>query len=155
MNIEIERKFLIKEIPKNCEQKIYIKQYYIHVDDKFVQRLRFFDNQKTIMSLKQNCAGLSRYEFEYEIPLEDAKKIVSMTNSIFIEKIRHIMYYESMKWEIDEFLGNNKGLLIAEVELEDENQKIKLPDWIVKEVTNQNKYFNYNLALRPYISWKH
>tara|TARA_B110000014_G_scaffold256293_1_gene239214 strand:+ start:445 stop:912 length:468 start_codon:yes stop_codon:yes gene_type:complete len=155
MNIEIERKFLIKEIPKNCEQKIHIKQYYIHVDDKFVQRLRFFDNQKTIMSLKQNCAGLSRYEFEYEIPLEDAKKIVSMTNSIFIEKIRHIMYYESMKWEIDEFLGNNKGLLIAEVELEDENQKIKLPDWIVKEVTNQNKYFNYNLALRPYISWKH
>ena len=155
MNIEIERKFLIKEIPKNCKQKIHIKQYYIHVDDKFVQRLRFFDNQKTIMSLKQNCAGLSRYEFEYEIPLEDAKKIVSMTNSIFIEKIRHIMYYESMKWEIDEFLGNNKGLLIAEVELEDENQKIKLPDWIVKEVTNQNKYFNYNLALRPYISWKH
>ena len=155
MNIEIERKFLIKEIPKNCEQKIHIKQYYIHVDDKFVQRLRFFDNQKTIMSLKQNCAGLSRYEFEYEIPLEDAKKIVSMTNSIFIEKIRHIMYYESMKWEIDEFLGNNKGLLIAEIELEDEDQKIKLPDWIVKEVTNQNKYFNYNLALRPYISWKH
>ena len=155
MNIEIERKFLIKEIPANCEQKIHIKQYYIHVDDKFVQRLRFFDNQKTIISLKQNCAGLSRYEFEYEIPLEDAKKIVSMTNSIFIEKIRHIMYYESMKWEIDEFLGNNKGLLIAEVELEDENQKIKLPDGIVKEVTNQNKYFNYKLALRPYISWKH
>ena len=136
-------------------KKIHIKQYYIHVDDKFVQRLRFFDNQKTIMSLKQNCAGLSRYEFEYEIPLEDACKIVSMTNSIFIEKIRHVVYYESMKWEIDEFLGNNKGLLIAEVELENENQKIKLPSWINQEVTNQNKYFNYNLALKPYISWKH
>ena len=92
---------------------------------------------------------------EKVVGTEDAKKIVSITDSIFIEKIRYIMYYESMKWEIDEFLGNNKGLLIAEVELEDENQKIKLPDWIVKEVTNQNKYFNYNLALRPYISWKH
>ncbi len=154
MNIEIERKFLIQKIPKNLDSKFHIKQFYIHVDDKFVQRLRFFDNKKAIMSLKQNCAGLSRYEFEYEIPLEDAKKIVSITDSIFIEKIRHIVYYESMKWEIDEFLGNNKGLLIAEVELEDEKQKIKLPDWIVQEVTNQNKYFNYNLALRPYISWK-
>ncbi len=154
MNIEIERKFLIQKIPKKLDNKFHIKQFYIHVDDKFVQRLRFFDNKKAIMSLKQNCAGLSRYEFEYEIPLEDAKKIVSITDSIFIEKIRHIVYYESMKWEIDEFLGNNKGLLIAEVELEDEKQKIKLPDWIVQEVTNQNKYFNYNLALRPYISWK-
>ena len=155
MNIEIERKFLINKKPENFDNKFHIKQFYIHVDDKFVQRLRLFNNEKAIMSLKQNCAGLSRYEFEYEIPLEDAKKIVSIADSIFIEKIRYIIYYESMKWEIDEFLGNNKGLLIAEVELEDENQKIKLPDWIVKEVTNQNKYFNYNLALRPYISWKH
>ena len=155
MNVEIERKFLIRKIPKNFENKFYIKQFYIHVDDKFVQRLRFFDNRKAIMSLKQNCAGLSRYEFEYKIPLEDAKKIISMTDSIFIEKIRYIVYYESMKWEIDEFLGNNKGLLIAEIELEDEKQKIKLPDWIDQEVTNQNKYFNYNLALKPYISWEH
>ena len=154
MNVEIERKFLIRKIPKNFENKFYIKQFYIHVDDKFVQRLRFFDNRKAIMSLKQNCAGLSRYEFEYKIPLEDAKKIISMTDSIFIEKIRYIVYYESMKWEIDEFLGNNKGLLIAEIELEDEKQKIKLPDWIDQEVTNQNKYFNYNLALKPYISWE-
>ena len=154
MNVEIERKFLIRKIPKNFENKFYIKQFYIHVDDKFVQRLRFFDNRKAIMSLKQNCAGLSRYEFEYKIPLEDAKKIISMTDSIFIEKIMYIVYYESMKWEIDEFLGNNKGLLIAEIELEDEKQKIKLPDWIDQEVTNQNKYFNYNLALKPYISWE-
>ena len=153
MNIEIERKFLIKKIPGHCKNKVHIKQYYIHVDDKLVQRLRFFDHQKTIISLKENCAGLSRYEFEYEIPLKDAQKIVSITNSKFIEKIRHIIYFDSMKWEIDEFLGDNKGLLIAEVELENENQKITLPDWIENEVTKQNKYFNYNLALRPYISW--
>lgn len=153
MNIEIERKFLINKIPENCQKSIHIKQYYMHIDDNFVQRLRFFDNEKAIISLKQNCAGLSRYEFEYEIPLSDAKKIVSMSNSKFTEKIRHIIYFDSIKWEIDEFLGENKGLLIAEVELESEDQNIMLPDWIDSEVTNQNKYFNYNLALRPYISW--
>jgi len=153
MNIEIERKFLINKIPENCKKSIHIKQYYMHIDDNFVQRLRFFNNEKAIISLKQNCAGLSRYEFEYEIPLSDAKKIVSISNSNFTEKIRHIIYFDSIKWEIDEFLGDNKGLLIAEVELESEGQHITLPDWIDSEVTNQNKYFNYNLALKPYISW--
>ena len=153
MNIEIERKFLINQIPKNFDNKFHIKQFYIHVDDKFVQRLRLFNNEKAIMSLKQNCSGLSRYEFEYEIPLKDAEKIVSIANACFIEKVRHIIYFDSIKWEVDEFLGNNKGLIIAEVELEHETQEIKFPDWIGKEVTNQNKYYNYNLALKGYISW--
>ena len=153
MNLEIERKFLINKIPDNCEKSIHIKQYYMHIDDYFVQRLRFFDKQKTIISLKQNCEGLSRYEFEYEIPLSDAQKIVSMSNSKFIEKIRHIIYFDKIKWEIDEFLGQNEGLLIAEVELDSEDQDIVLPEWVNIEVTNQHKYFNYNLAINPYILW--
>ncbi len=61
--------------------------------------------------------------------------------------------HEGLKWEVDEFLGDNKGLVIAEVELENENQTIELPKWIGLDVTNQNKYYNYNLALNPYISW--
>ena len=153
MNLEIERKFLINKIPDNCEKSIHIKQYYMHIDDYFVQRLRFFDNQKAIISLKQNCSGLSRYEFEYEIPLSDAQKIVSMSNSKFIEKIRHIIYFDKIKWEIDEFLGQNEGLLIAEVELDSEDQNVVLPEWVNIEVTNQHKYFNYNLAINPYILW--
>ena len=153
MNLEIERKFLINKIPDNCEKSIHIKQYYMHIDDYFVQRLRFFDNQKAIISLKQNCSGLSRYEFEYEIPLSDAQKIVSMSNSKFIEKIRHIIYFDKIKWEIDEFLGQNGGLLIAEVELDSEDQDVVLPEWVNIEVTNQHKYFNYNLAINPYILW--
>jgi len=153
MNLEIERKFLIHKIPNNCEKSIHIKQYYMHIDDYFVQRLRFFDNQKAIISLKQNCSGLSRYEFEYEIPLSDAQKIVSMSNSKFIEKIRHIIYFDKIKWEIDEFLGQNEGLLIAEVELDSEDQDVVLPEWVNIEVTNQHKYFNYNLAINPYILW--
>jgi len=153
MNIEIERKFLINKIPENCKKSIHIKQYYMHIDDNFVQRLRFFNNEKAIISLKQNCAGLSRYEFEYEIPLSDAKKIVSISNSNFTEKIRHIIYFDSIKWEIDEFLGDNFGLVIAEVELSSEDDDFQKPSWIGAEVSNKTKYYNYKLANHPYSKW--
>lgn len=153
MNIEIERKFLIKYIPSDINNSIHIKQYYLHIDENFVQRLRLFNNKKSILSIKQNCEGMSRYEFEYEIPINDAKKIISMGNYKHTEKNRHIILCNSYKWEVDEFLGKNKGLVIAEVELESENDDITLPKWVGQEVTNQNKYFNYNLAIKPYISW--
>tara|TARA_Y100000994_G_scaffold67503_1_gene55162 strand:- start:323 stop:784 length:462 start_codon:yes stop_codon:yes gene_type:complete len=153
MNLEIEKKFLVKELPEKIEKSLHIEQYYMLIDKYFVQRLRFFDNKKSIISLKQNCSGMSRFEFEYEIPLSDAKKIISLGKFIYIKKIRHISMHEGLKWEVDEFLGDNKGLVIAEVELENENQTIELPKWIGLDVTNQNKYYNYNLALNPYISW--
>ena len=153
MNLEIEKKFLAKELPEKIEKSIHIEQYYMLIDTYFVQRLRFFDNKKSIISLKQNCSGMSRFEFEYEIPLSDAKKIISLGKFIYIKKIRHISMHEGLKWEVDEFLGDNKGLVIAEVELDNENQTIELPKWIGLDVTNQNKYYNYNLALNPYISW--
>ena len=154
MNIEIERKFLIKNTPNKRKKTIHIKQYYLSINEKIVQRLRIFDNSKAILSFKENCSGLTRHEFEYEIPLKDANKIVEISNPISIEKNRHIVEYKSFDWEIDEFLGNNKGLLIAEIELKEEKQHIILPEWIDIEVTNEKKYYNYNLALNPYISWK-
>jgi len=153
MNIEIERKFLIKSIPNDRQKIIHIKQYYLSISKKIVQRLRIFNNNQAILSFKENCSGLSRYEFEYDIPLNDAKKIIEISNLIFIEKNRHIVDCNNLKWEIDEFLGDNKGLIIAEVELEKEEQKIILPNWIDTEVTNERKYYNYNLALNSYISW--
>ena len=154
MNIEIERKFLVNQIPINREKTIHIKQYYLSISDKIVQRLRIFDHVKAILSFKENCSGLTRHEFEYEIPLKDANKLIDISQPISIEKKRHIVVYNNLKWEIDEFLDNNKGLIIAEIELNDEKEKINLPDWIKDEVTNKNKYYNYNLALNPYISWR-
>ena len=153
MNIEIERKFLIKNIPNNKQNCFHIKQYYLSISEKIVQRLRVFDNSKAILSFKENCSGITRYEFEYKIPLQDANKIIEISNPIFIEKNRHIIECDFLTWEIDEFLGNNQGLIIAEVELEKENQKIALPDWVGIEVSNEKKYYNYNLALNPYILW--
>ena len=153
MNIEIERKFLVNNIPKKRNKSIHIKQYYLGINKKIVQRLRVFDNNKAILSFKENCSGLTRHEFEYKIPLQDANKIIEISNPIFIEKNRHIIEYDFLKWEVDEFLGNNQGLIIAEVEIEKENQKIALPDWVGIEVSNEKKYYNYNLALNPYISW--
>ena len=153
MNIEIERKFLINHIPNGIENSIHIIQYYLHIDENFVQRLRLFNHEKSILSIKQNCEGMSRHEFEYEIPFDDAKKIISMGSYKYVEKNRHIISIGSHLWEIDEFLGKNKGLVIAEIELQSENDDISFPKWIDKEVTNQNKYYNYNLATKPYISW--
>ena len=117
MNIEIERKFLIKELPSVFEETINIKQYYLSNNDNMVQRLRIFNKEKAIISFKEKTSKMSKYEFEYNIPLEDAHKMISIANVPFIDKKRHIIHIDSLKWEIDEFLDKNKGLIIAEVEL--------------------------------------
>jgi len=153
LNIEIERKFTVNKIPKKITNSFVIKQFYMLIDKDFVQRLRIFDDKKAIISIKQNCSGLKRYEFEYEIPLVDAQKIISIGNFLSIKKIRHELIIDNIKWEVDQFLEKNEGLVIAEVELQNEDQKLNLPKWIEKDVTNQNKYYNYNLAINPYISW--
>ena len=153
MNIEIERKFLIKELPLVFEETIHIKQYYLSNNKNMVQRLRIFNKENAIMSFKEKTSKISKYEFEYNIPLEDANKMISIADVPFIDKKRHIIHIDSLKWEIDEFLDKNKGLIIAEVELETEDQSIKIPNWIDKEVTNDKKYYNYNLALKPYTLW--
>ena len=153
MNIEIERKFLIKELPSVFEETIDIKQYYLSNNKNMVQRLRIFNKDNAIMSFKEKTSKMSKYEFEYNIPLEDANKMISIADAPFIDKKRHIIHIDSLKWEIDEFLGKNKGLIIAEVELKTENQSINIPNWIGKEVTNDKKYYNYNLALKPYTLW--
>ncbi|MDC0145313.1 CYTH domain-containing protein [bacterium] len=153
MNIEIERKFLIKELPLVFEETIHIKQYYLSNNKNMVQRLRIFNKENAIMSFKEKTSKISKYEFEYNIPLEDANKMISIADVPFIDKKRHIIYIDSLKWEIDEFLDKNKGLIIAEVELKTEDQSISIPNWIDKEVTNDKKYYNYNLALKPYTLW--
>jgi len=153
MNIEIERKFLVKKIPSDIEQTIYIQQYYLSNNKNMVQRLRIFNKKEAIMSFKQKTSNLAKYEFEYKIPLEDANKIIEIINVPFIIKKRHIIYVDSIKWEVDEFLGQNMGLIIAEVELKHEKQIVNSPNWIDSEVTDNSSYYNYNLALKPYILW--
>ena len=154
MYIEIERRFLVKKIPSNILSSISIQQYYIFISDSFVQRIRFFNNKKCILSIKQVTSDISKYEFEYEIPIEDGYKMIEISKNVpCIDKIRHRIREGNFIWEVDEFLTDNRGLIIAEIELSSPDQKFNKPEWLDKEVSDQPEYFNFNLAKNPYITW--
>ena len=154
MHIEIERRYLVKKIPLNILSSISIKQYYIFISDSFVQRIRFFNNKKCILSIKQVTADISKYEFEYEIPIEDGYKMIEISkNAPCIDKIRHRIREGNFIWEVDEFLADNRGLIIAEIELSSTDQKFNKPEWLDKEISDRPEYFNFNLANNPYVRW--
>jgi len=154
MAIEIEKKFLIKHIP--YEQITYsqkIKQGYIVSDKNKVIRVRKKNNQYFI-TIKGNKIGLSRFEFEYSIPKEDGEKLLDeFCENGFIKKTRHYVTFEKHTWEIDEFHEKNEGLIVAEIELKSEDENFKIPDWILKEVTNEQRYYNMNLIINPFNIW--
>jgi CYTH domain-containing protein len=99
-------------------------------------------------------SGMSRYEFETEIPVPDADHLLSLCDKPLIEKTRYKYDYENLTWEIDEFHGVNDGLVVAEVELESEDQQFEKPDFIGEEVTGQVKYYNMMLLKNPYTTWE-
>ena len=106
------------------------------------------------ITIKSGTVGHTRSEFEYSIPLEDAEEMLNtLCLKPLIEKIRYKINAGSLVWEVDEFLGENEGLIIAEVELANENQQVDLPNWIEREV-NDKKYFNSYLVEHPYSEWK-
>ena len=152
---EIERKFIVrKEIwRENNSGKLY-RQGYLHIAERNIVRVRVVGD-KGFLTIKGSHHGAVRDEFEYEIPRQDAEELLqNLCMKPFIEKIRYPVEYDGMTWEVDKFEGDNEGLLIAEIELEDENQDIKLPEWVGAEVTGDPRYLNANLALNPYSKWK-
>ncbi|MCB0729061.1 MAG: CYTH domain-containing protein, partial [Ignavibacteriae bacterium] len=102
---------------------------------------------------KGSNVGAIRPEYEYEIPSEDAEELIDKFAVSSITKIRYIIEYKNKKWEVDEFLGDNEGLIIAEIELKDENEEFELPEWIGKEVTDIEKYYNSRLSEVPFKKW--
>jgi adenylate cyclase len=155
MAIEIERKFLLKNDDwRGLAIGTIYQQGYILAQDKLTSiRLRIIDAD-AYLTIKSKTEGISRNEFEYPIPLEDAKIMLNtLCNRPLIEKIRYKIKQEDLIWEIDEFKGENEGLILAEVELINENQTINLPHWVGKEVTNDSRYYNVNLAKHPYQTW--
>ncbi len=156
MNIEIERKFLVIN---DDWRFLYTSssdycQGYIYTYNNTTVRVRIADNQG-YLTVKGLRKGNSRIEFEYQIPVEDAQTMLdNLCDRPLIEKIRHKINYDDLVWEIDDFKGENEGLIIAEVELTSENQIIKLPSWIGVEVTQDNRYYNSNLVKYPYSQWK-
>ena len=151
---EIERKFLLKSDDwRSLVKGRYYCQGYIPTQGKQTVRARIIGDQG-YLTLKGPAQGLSRSEFEYVIPLADAQAILAeLCQQPLIEKHRYRIPIGDVVWEIDEFLGENQGLLLAEVELTDAKQAVELPDWIGEEVTGDPRYYNANLVRHPFKDW--
>ena len=138
MAIEIERKFLVKRIPHDdIKYSHKIRQGYIAKNKDRVIRIRQKENEYYI-TIKGNKIGISRFEFEYPIPKDDAEILLeNFCQNKLIEKTRHYIVDKGNTWELDVFHGNNKGLIVAEIELASENQPFHIPSWVGYEVTDQ------------------
>jgi len=152
MGKEIERKFLVKEGPwRNVKGTMY-RQGYLNSEKERNVRVRTMED-KAYLTIKGIAIGVSRMEFEYEIPLQDAEELLEICEKPLIEKTRYKVQEGGFVWEIDVFFRENQGLIVAEVELESEDQEFPKPDWVREEVTGDPRYFNSNLIKNPYINW--
>ena len=155
MPVEIERKFLVDTIPfHQISRSKIVKQGYMVNDDRHVVRVRSMDDDH-FLTIKSNTRGLSRLEFEYQIPKDDALDMLKyLCGPSIIEKTRHYIETRNHTWEVDEFHGRNEGLIVAEIELESEDELFDIPKWVGKEVSNDPRYYNMNLMTNPYEDWK-
>lgn len=155
--IEIERKFLVTS---NAYKEISFKstritQGFLNTNKERTVRVRTKGNQGFLtIKGKSNDSGVSRFEWETEISKTEAESLLELCEKGIIDKIRHEVKAGNHIFEVDEFFGDNQGLIIAEVELNSENESFEKPDWLGKEVTGQIQYYNSQLSKQPYIKWK-
>ncbi len=153
MGKEIERKFLIKKELWGFEGKPKrLVQGYILSDDLATVRVRIAEN-KAFLTIKSNTNRLSRDEFEYEIPIEDAQNMLKLCKDFPVAKTRWILDFEGKTWEVDVFENENEGLVMAEIELEYESEPFILPPWIDQEVSHDVRFYNSYLSKHPYRTW--
>lgn len=154
MGIEIERKFLVKNDSfKNLSEAETYGQGFLSTDKERVVRVRICE-EKGWLSVKGISKGAKRFEFEYEIPVNEASFMIdNLCEKPTILKKRYRIPWGILMWEVDEFLNENEGLVIAEIELDSENQVFQLPDWIGEEVTGDEKYYNVYLVKHPFNTW--
>ena len=154
MALEIERKFLLKNDTWKplIKEEILIKQGYLNSEKERTVRVRTYGD-KGVITIKSKNNNLTRKEFEYPIPLADVIEMLELTEMPIIEKTRFIVINDGNTWEIDVFKGVNKGLVVAEIELESETEKFEIPDWIGEEVSADPKYYNASLIKHPFTAW--
>ena len=154
MGIEIERKFLVKGISwqtvagegKEC------RQGYLLSNRENTVRVRILGD-RAFLTIKGKTNGISRAEFEYEIPVDDARELLDQCGEAIVEKTRYFIGHGGMVWELDVFAGKNEGLVMAEIELESESQLFEVPFWVGEEVSGDPRYYNGALARRPFGTW--
>jgi len=155
MAIETERKFLLKHLPSALLTRgIHICQGYMVNKKDRVVRIRLYGD-KAFLTIKGPSCNASRKEYEYPVPKQDAMEMISLfCKKPLIEKTRYQIEFKGFEWVVDLFSGSNKGLVVAEIELDTVDQVFEKPDWIGQEVTHDPRYFNSNLIKRPYSTWK-
>jgi adenylate cyclase len=145
---EIERKFLVVSDAWQAAatSSLLLRQGYLSSNSKATVRVRSKDDVRAVLTLKGPASGLSRAEYEYDIPIADARELLAMARPHVVEKRRYLVPQGALIWEVDVFLGRHEGLVLAEVELDDENQSVPLPDWVGAEVTQDDRYNNASLS---------
>lgn len=152
MGIEIERKFLVQGTDWRAAPGLRYTQGYLNRDKQRTVRVRIAGDA-AYLTVKGATQGASRAEFEYAIPLADAQQLLGLCDGPLIDKIRRVVVHEGATWEVDEFLGDNAGLVVAEIELHSESQAFARPAWLGAEVTGDARYYNSNLAVTPFNRW--
>ncbi|WP_043613368.1 CYTH domain-containing protein [Chromobacterium violaceum] len=153
MALEIERRFVVSgDGWRGLAPAVQYRQGYLSVEKERTVRVRVV-GQQAWLTLKSNISNVSRHEFEYPIPLADAQTIMGAMCPMVVDKLRHRIEHGGFVWEVDEFFGDNAGLVLAEIELPDEETPFAKPDWVGEEVTEDGRYTNAYLSKHPYRSW--
>jgi adenylate cyclase len=154
MGIEIERKFLLNgDGWRGLGQPTLMRQGYLVADPVRTVRVRI-EGERAVITIKGKSTGASRGEWEYEIPVPDAAELLEgLCEQPLVEKVRHRIEYARHTWEVDEFKGENAGLVVAEIELGSEDEAFEKPEWIGQEVTGEKRYYNSSLIRLPYSKW--
>lgn len=156
MGVEIERKFLVISDAwrESAPEGQRLRQGYLAASDLNSVRIRIVDEAKAKLSVKSALRGMTRDEFEYDVPVPDAQAMLSLCTGNIIDKTRHRISIEGLVWEVDVFARPNAGLIVAEVELDSEDQWFELPRWVGREVTADLRYQNSKLAITPSSEWE-
>ncbi|WP_046156081.1 CYTH domain-containing protein [Chromobacterium vaccinii] len=153
MALEIERRFVVSgDGWRGLAPAVQYRQGYLSVEKERTVRVRVVGEQAWL-TLKSNISNVSRHEFEYPIPLADAQTIMAAMCPMVVYKLRHRIEHGGFVWEVDEFFGDNAGLVLAEIELPGEDTPFSKPDWVGEEVTEDGRYTNAYLSKNPYGRW--
>lgn len=155
--VEIERKFLVKseEFKTQASKKFRIIQGFLNTHPERTVRVRIRKDQAFLtIKGKSSKNGLTRFEWEKEIPVVEAEALMKLCEPGIIEKTRYLVEIKEHTFEIDEFFGENQGLIVAEIELHSENETFEKPEWLGEEVTGEIRYYNSQLSKNPFINWK-
>lgn len=153
MGQEIERKFLVKgDAWREGAQAVRYRQGFLSTVPERTVRVRVAGDRATL-TIKGKTVGATRVEFEYEVPTADAEQMLALCEQPLIEKVRYTLVTGAHTWEVDVFEGDNAGLIVAEIELQSEDEAFERPEWLDVEVTDDPRYFNANLVSKPYRNW--